>query len=132
VSVTDAHFVRPKPLALHESSAVLIVLALAAMIYVWEMNTGLGIFPGFADIFMYSIQDPVLLLHIAFCTLSLQLVWLRWRRRDEPIAWRLSSLDRKAYFCNWLACAALVTIAIPTTAAFCFLFWLGPWYLYGP
>jgi hypothetical protein len=138
VSLTDVNSVRPESLALQESFVVLIVLALASMMYLWEINEdfwginiGLGI-PGFAGVFMYSFQDPVQLLYTAFCILSLQLAWKRWRRRNEPTAWRLSSLNWRAYVWNWFACAALVAVAVPTTAAYCFVFWLGPWYLYGP
>jgi predicted nucleic acid-binding protein len=44
----------------------------------------------------------------------------------------LPQLDHGPFTWNWFALAVLVVVGIPTLSAYCFVYWLGPWYLYGP
>jgi hypothetical protein len=69
---------------------------------------------------------------LAIVVLSLQLCWLRWKRSASDIRWELQSIDQRRFGLNWLGLALLVGIGLPTVSIYCFAFWLGPWYLYGP
>jgi hypothetical protein len=69
---------------------------------------------------------------LAIVVLSLQLCWLRWKRNASDIPWELQSINQRRFGLNWLALALLVGIGLPTVSIYCFAFWLGPWYLYGP
>jgi hypothetical protein len=77
------------------------------------------------------MRDPGAILMAAIFLLSLQLCWLRWRRRDEHALWRLAAVEPHRFFRYWMAIAIISCVAIPTISAFVFAFWLGPWYFYG-
>jgi hypothetical protein len=62
--------------------------------------------------------------------LALQLAYLRWKRREQPIDWELQALNPTRFLWNWLALALLVIVGLPTISVYCFAFWLGPWCLY--
>jgi hypothetical protein len=76
--------------------------------------------------------NPFALLILAFGVLTLQLLWLRIRPRSKQTTWKIVALDQSWFLWNWAALLLLAAVGIPTISSFCFVFWLGPWYLYGP
>ncbi len=120
-----------RPAWVEPSWAPLLLLA-AAIIYLVEVN---GYTTGFAriwEILLGLLQEPRNLLYIALCALCLKLCWLRWRRRKDAATWKISGLNRRRFVWNLVALAILIAVAVPTISIYCFVFWLGPWYLYGP
>jgi hypothetical protein len=121
---------------IHETFASQLLLVAAAIVYIEEMlrpSLGFAAFgtSPFWELFRYVFQDPIILLNVAICALSVKLAWSSWRLRDQSLAWKLASLDARKFFWNWLGLALLVFVGVPTISAYCFSFWLGPWYLYG-
>jgi hypothetical protein len=115
-----------------EPSWAFVLLIAAAVIYLLETNQYRTGFVRISDIVLELLWDPRNLLYLAFCGLSLQLLWLRWRRRKDAATWQISGLNRRRFVWNWVALAFLTAVAVPTISIYCFVFWLGPWYLYGP
>jgi hypothetical protein len=123
---------------LHESMLCLVTLFGAALIYfvetIREFWTPSGFFgassfwEAIATLLGYTQSYPML----AIAVLSLQLCWIHWRRRHDAMTWELHPLDRRRFVVNWLALGLLAAVALPTFSIYCFTFWVGPWYLYGP
>jgi hypothetical protein len=122
---------------IHENPICLLILTGSVVIYVYTVTwTFLSIPNPFrssvvAEVIVGILRESGGLLMAAICILSLQLGWLCWRRQNERVEWRIAAVDRRQFFWNWIALALLAAIGIPTTCAFLFMFWLGPWYLYG-
>jgi hypothetical protein len=126
-----------KRLSTYESAGCLLIFAAAVVLYVDAvlrayLNLTRGWFwsPRTAEVLVGMVRDPSVMLLLAILLLSVQIALMRWRRRDEPTAWVIAAIEPQWFFENWIALAALACVAIPTIAAFLFLFWLGPWYLY--
>ncbi len=122
---------------LHESPLCLAVLFGAEMTYFIESIReivsgpyffGASTFVAIVDSFLNYTDSYI---PIAIFVLSLQLCWIRWRRRRETITWRVWALDRTRFGWNSLGLTLLFIVAVPTIAIYCFTFWLGPWYMYG-
>ena len=124
---------------LHESMLCLITLFGAALrIYFVEsirQYWGQPAFFGarsFLDMIATFLRYTESYIMFAIAALSLQLCWIRWRRRHDGGTWVLHALDQRRFAVNWLALGLLAFVALPTFSIYCFPFWLGPWYLYGP
>ncbi len=126
----------------YESPVCLLLLVGSVALYVYEtIQTQLSMAPLVnmlrgriniaSDIALGMIREPCLVLMVAIMVLSLQLCWMRWRRRKEKIAWTITEINPRRFAWNWLAIAALACVAIPTISAYAFVVWLGPWYLIG-
>jgi hypothetical protein len=123
-------------LGFHESFGCLILLAVAGILYFLEMIraavSGINLLgpPSFAETAVYLFKDPNFLLYFSVCFLSLKLCWLRWRRRNDQVAWDLPVIKKKDFLSSWVLLALVTIVAIPTTSIFAFVYWLGPWFLY--
>jgi hypothetical protein len=74
-----------------------------------------------------TICDPMILLTVIAPTiLSIQIIRLRYLRRQQPTAWEISPVLLSEFTRNWVASALLLLVAVPTLNAFAFVFWLGP------
>lgn len=128
--------VRPdERFALHESALFLLLLFGAAVLYCVDGMRGIpSIFraPKVYEYLGYFFRSPDSYLMIAIAVLSHQLCWVRWKRRNDTLAWNLRAVDRRRFVWNWLAVALLAVVGVPTIAIYCFASWLGPWQLYGP
>jgi hypothetical protein len=123
----------------YESAGCLLLLAGAVVIYVGAvLRTYLTLTRGWfwspqtAEVLVGMVREPSVMLLLAVLLVSAQIALIRWRRRHEPTEWFIAALEPQRFVWNWIALAALVCVSIPTIAAFLFLFWCGPWYLYGP
>jgi hypothetical protein len=126
----------------YESPACLLLLVGSVALYIYEtIQTHVSMAPlvnmltgqvniAF-DIVLGMIREPCLVLMIAIMVLSLQLLWMCWRRREEKVAWIITEVNPRRFLWNWLAIAALSCVAIPTISEYAFVVWLGPWYLIG-
>jgi hypothetical protein len=123
--------------ALHESPLSLIMLFSAAVAFFFEVARSSMNQPAIlgkvtiAEKILSFLQSPESYLVIAITILSLQLCWIRWKGRNEIVAWNLIAIDRSRFNWNWLALALLAIVAVPTISIYCFTFWMGPWYWYG-
>jgi hypothetical protein len=124
-------------LSIYESAGCLLMFAGAVVIYVDAvlrayLNLTRGWFwsPRTAEILVGMVREPSVILMLALLLLSAQIALMRWRRRNQPTEWVITAIEPQRFFWNWIALAALACVAIPTIAAYLFLFWLGPWYLY--
>jgi hypothetical protein len=123
--------------AFHESSLCLLFLFGAAIAYFVETihsildapayGTGLNIWEVLGEFLLW----PNSCLLLALTVLSIQLCWLRWKRRGETIDWKLKPIIPGKFALQWLAFALLAAVAVPTLTIYACTFWLGPWYLYG-
>ena len=126
----------------HESVLSLLMLIIAAAIYAVESFRAYGSGPflpiqsiglaGVVEIAGGVFRDPPSLLNILVGVASLELCWLRWRRRNDDVPWIIGALDGQRFAWNWVALALLAIVGIPTLSSFCFVYWLGPWQLYAP
>jgi hypothetical protein len=128
---------RASEVALHEAGPTLVLLTalIACDIYVivkafvdFTPSPGMS---NFWEFLALVITWRDIYLQSAIDLLILQLCWIHWRRRNETIAWQLAPVDGQRYFLNWAGIALLVLVSIPLFAAYSFVYWLGPWYLYG-
>jgi hypothetical protein len=126
--------------AMHESILCLLALSGAAAIYTFEIvrvysSPFFTFFPsGWGSVFetvASLFRDPPSLLMMLIGILGLQLCWLRWRRRAHNVDWSIRALDQRRFVWNSLGLALLVLVGVPTLSSYCFVYWLGPWYLYG-
>jgi hypothetical protein len=143
VPLTTTSADEPYRPALYESGVCLFAFVTSAAISMIEMIRELLSFQSFALLSGFgtgwAILDVVLgllrysrgILVMAMAALSIQLWWLRRRRNDTP-ALEFAALSPGRFARNWIAMALLAAVGLPTIASFCFVFWLGPWYLYGP
>jgi hypothetical protein len=124
-------------LPIYESIGCLLVFVAAVAVYTFQ---AINSYVDFSRIFNASrvaeavvslLRDPGSILMLALLTLSLQLCWLRWQRRAERVDWTIAAIDQRRFWTSWIALAALTCVAVPTISASVFMFWLGPWYLYG-
>lgn len=124
--------------ALHESFPCLLLLCTAAVLFFVELiRSTFALFggggflapPDALEVAAMIIEDPFFLLYFAVAFLSLQLCWIRWRRRDEQITWRISRVAKERFVVAWGSVALLAAVAVPTASIYAFVYWLGPWYL---
>jgi hypothetical protein len=121
----------------HESFwCLLLLIAATATFYVEEIRQSASMpsFFGPAGIlgFVYDhLYYSSGYITLAILVLSIQLCWIRWKRRGHTPELDFPPVPPKRFLCNWLALELLIVVAIPTIAVYCFAFWLGPWYLYG-
>ena len=122
----------------HESVAGLFLLGIAAIMEAINWAKAIVSFtstPGPATIWeciAALLKYPYFYLSFAVLMLSIQLCWRRWRRRNDLVTWELMAIDRTRFIWNWVRLAMLAIVGLPTLSAYCFIYWLGPWYLYGP
>jgi hypothetical protein len=135
-AVTSTIAKRPNAVLLHESFLCLSLLMGAVVVYLVEVVRTLLSMPtsviASAEVVLAMLRDPGAILMVAILLLSLQLGWLRWRRRAEHVDWEIAAIEPRRFLWNWIAISIISCVAIPTISAFVFAFWLGPWYLYGP
>ncbi len=122
--------------SVHESFLCQLMVTISCILYLIEFARGALTPLGFlstsiADVVRYVALDPTSLLCVAALILSIRLSWNFWQRRQEAFICRIVEVDRRQFVWNWLGFATLVVIGIHVLAAYCFGFWLGPWYLYG-
>jgi len=128
----------PTEIFFHESAiaiAVLFGFVGLHVVRVIQNSLEAPAFPFFAGSFgqtlLYVFRDVLNLIMLGVGILSAQLGWLRWRRRGELTDIRIASMNGKTFCLNWVALALLLGVGIPTAAAFAFVMWLGPWWLFG-
>jgi hypothetical protein len=126
---------RPDSILLQDSALCLSLLIGAVVAYFVEAISTYLSMPwsliGSAEVVLAMLRDPGAILMAAIFLLSVQLCWLRWRRRAEQVEWKLAAVEPRRFLGNWMAIAIISCVAIPTISAFVFAFWLGPWFLYG-
>jgi hypothetical protein len=83
------------------------------------------------DLMGYILRNPNSYLAASVTLSSLHFLAIRWKRRNQAIAWRLADIHPARFSCNLLAVAALTLVGIPTLSAYSFVYWLGPWFLWG-
>jgi len=80
------------------------------------------------------VFEPSMLLVIASILASLQLCWIRNRRRSSPVPWKLFGVSAQRFTEGWVMLGMLVMVGIPSVRIFAFLMWFGPYnlrYLFG-
>jgi len=122
--------------AFHESFFCLCIIGIHA-IYTVVLHIASGVSaqlnfrgwwpPAWRDLTM--LCNPMSLMALALLIVTVQLCWVRWRRRSQTVAWKLDGLSRLACLRNCAALTLLLIVAVPTLNAFTFLLWLGPWNL---
>jgi hypothetical protein len=112
-----------------ESLAVLVFLASATGLIVVQSIRGCfdSAYGTASEMLPYLLVYPDTTLTAAILILALHQMWLR-RKGGSPAPLHLVPLEGKRLASAWLALAAILSIGIPTLAAFSFSFWLGPWY----
>jgi len=121
--------------AFHESPICWICLLAAAFLYFFgiiRLMAGPMGSQSIAEAAVMTLHDLESYLVIAIAALSAQLCWIRWRRRNDTIEWKLHGLNRARYVWSWTALAVLTAVAIPTMTIYSVTFWMGPWYKLGP
>lgn len=123
------------PLAYHESWLAL--LALAAIVV--PLGTGLleVFFPSQPVFGTTSLAQKIIIvltftdiyIPLAISLLSLQVLWLRWKSRSDLPPLTVPVIDWRKFGMAWPSLALMLVIGVPVISAFCFSFWLGPWYL---
>jgi hypothetical protein len=123
--------------SIYESVSCLLVVVAAVAVYIFQaINTYVSFSrilsaPQVAEAVVGLLRDPSAILMLALLTLSLQLCWVRWRRRTERVDWTIAEIDLPRFWWSWVALAALTCVAVPAISSSVFMFWLGPWYWYG-
>jgi len=117
--------------AFHESFPGLLLLAVYALYELVRYGiTMIEVASAFGPInFARCIDilcDPPALLTLITSIASVQLCWIRWRRREQIVAWKIAGLSQTDFFQGWIALASILVVAIPTLRAFAFILWLGP------
>jgi hypothetical protein len=124
-------------LPFHESVPSLLYLGGLGALFLFGTVRDIGIFKpmygtaSVGELVAGLLQYLPFYLLIALSVLSLQLCWMRWRHRSAPTAWELVALPPRRFFSYWLALALLAIVGLTTISIYCFVFWLGPWYLKG-
>jgi hypothetical protein len=77
------------------------------------------------------LQNPSSILILLVGALSVRLCWLSWRKPTNG-GHPLLPLSQRRFVGSFFALAIWLIVAVPTISSYCFVFWLGPWYLYGP
>lgn len=122
-----------KPVFYESFSIVLIFAGIAALfpleflISVFSDWSGVGV--SFSELFYYVATTIEYYFPIAIYLLILQIIWLRWRHGPAQKAYYLPVISGRKMAIAWLSLMLFAIIGIPTISAFCFSFWLGPWYL---
>jgi hypothetical protein len=123
----------------HDSLLFALLLAGAVIAYCLEMSrqlissiTFMGSPLSIGEFVFYLLRTPSTYIMLGVCVLSLQLGWTRWRRRHETAVWEIACVAWRPFAWNWLALALLFVVGLSVVSIYCFAFWLGPWYLYGP
>lgn len=133
--------------AIHESFICLVALLCATAIYVGEtVRVYVSVLLGFStstarvlrsrapvqilETLASLCRDPCSILVLAIGMLCLELIWLRWRRRSASVDLTLTAADPRRFAWSWGALALLAIVGLPTISIFCYVVWLGPWYLY--
>src|SRR5262249_58122442 len=75
------------------------------------------------------LSTPFLLIMIAGAIASVQICWIRWKYRTQPVPWRIAAMSRPAYYQAFVATVVVLAIAAPTLHAYAFICWLMPWNL---
>jgi hypothetical protein len=122
-------------LPIYESIGCLLVFVATAAVYVFDSAyvnfTRVLTTAQLTEAVVGLLRDPDGILILALLALSVQLCWLRWQRRADRVDWIIAAIDQRRFCLSSAALAALTCVAVPTISASVFMFWLGPWYLYG-
>ena len=119
----------------HESplySALLLAycvwLAIGQICLIWEfanlMTPGRSVMNSIAN----SLSYPDQYLYYAIILVGFHFCWLRWRHRGEQLQPELLQISPRAFLSTLLGFLILASVTVPTAAAYCFVFWLGPWH----
>lgn len=76
----------------------------------------------------FALSSVCLYMYFAICILGVQLCWARWHNRNKGPGIGLYVIEPARFLVAFLALLGLAAVGIPTMAAYCFNFWLGPWY----
>jgi hypothetical protein len=118
---------------LHESTGGLVLIAAMAFVplalIAWSFFQSSAPIP-WEELLGYILRNPNFYLAASVTLLSLHFLAIRWRTRNQFIAWQLANVHVGRFICNWFAVSALTLVGIPTLSAYSFVYWLGPWYLW--
>ncbi len=127
------------PAFFHDSMFCVAAAVIASAIYFVELARMTLSFSGafgrqvaWTDLAYSLLMDAANYLQLALVIASLTLGIQVWRERGKSIPWNIDAISIRAFIVDWLVTFLLALIAIPTIGIYCFVFWLGPWYLYGP
>jgi len=126
----------------HEYAVFILLILGAPIVYLYELfrtsvnMNGAGVRLGWQQQIAQSVAEilgqPETYIYLAVLVPSLQLVWLRWKRRGNAPPLELTPIDARQFAWTWATLAMLAAVALPTFSIFAFTYWLGPWYLHGP
>jgi hypothetical protein len=123
--------------AFHESFLGLALLVASAAANLFSIGTDIATYsnsrrmsgaPSLQDLVSVCC-DPSMQLKIATIAASSQLLWTRWKKRNQAVPWTLFGLSPLLCVEGWIMLALLLVVGIPTVRAFAFLLWLGPYNL---
>jgi hypothetical protein len=122
----------PERIPFHQTPPALIVIGLHGLYYfvyiigdtvLRNMSMPMSLGSALID----TLSEPLILLFLAQSIASMQLCWIRWKHRAQPVPWRLAAMSRPAWYEGFVATLLFLTIGIPTLHAFSFVCWLMPW-----
>lgn len=124
---------------LHESITCVSAAVIASIIYVVEFARMTLSFSGafghqvaWSNLAFSLLTDAANYLQLALVVASWTLGIQVWRQRGRIIPWNINAVSTRTFIVDWIVTYLIALIAISTIGIYCFVFWLGPWYLYGP
>jgi hypothetical protein len=123
----------PETIPFHQTPVIVIVIGLFGLYSLFMVGgavfTDLSLPQSLGSALVSALSQPLLLLILAQSIASVQLCWIRWRYRAQPVPWQIAALSRTAWCEGFVATLVLLAIGIPALHAFSFVCWLMPWNL---
>jgi hypothetical protein len=121
----------PEKTPFHQTPAIVLVIGLFGLYSLFVLGRvvflDLSIPQSLAGALVSTLSEPLSLLILAQSIASVQLCWIRWRYRAQPVPWQIAAMSRAAWCEGFVATLVLLAIGIPALHAFSFICWLMPW-----
>ncbi len=121
----------PETIPFHQTPAIVIVIGLFGLYSLVMVGgavfTDLSPPQSVKSALVFALSEPLTLLILAQSIASVQLCWIRWRYRSQPVPWQIPAMSRAAWCEGFVATLLLLAVGIPALHAFSFVCWLMPW-----